>query len=120
MITIELNDPFTGEWTCFLETAETYNGNPITDIMCDGIIYKKIDGKYYRRILENNEVNVQWFGAKGDGITDDTAAVQLAINFLKSIEGGTVFFPKGKYVITNVDFIGKQYSNISIIGNHAI
>lgn len=120
MTTIELNDPFTGEWTSFLETTETYNGNTITDAMCDRIIYKKIDNKYYRRILENDQVNVQWFGAKGDEVNDDTEAVQLAVDFLKSIQGGTVFFPKGKYVISNIDFIGKEYSNISIIGNQTI
>lgn len=120
MSTIELNDPFTGEWTVFLETNETYNGKIIADAICDGIIYKKIDQKYYRRVLENNEVNVSWFGAKGDEVNDDTEAVQLAVDFLKSIEGGTLFFPKGKYLITNVDFIGKEYSNISIIGNQTI
>ncbi|MEJ5106645.1 glycosyl hydrolase family 28-related protein [Chryseobacterium sp. MYb328] len=120
MNTIELNDVFTGEWTVFLETNENYIGNPITDAMCDEIIYKKIDQKYYRRVLENNEVNVQWFGAKGDGITEDTHAVQLAVDFLKNIKGGTLFFPKAKYVIQSVDFIGKEYSNISIIGNQAV
>lgn len=120
MITIELNDPLTGEWTTFLETTTTYNGDPLTDSICDGIIYKKIDNTYYRRILENDQVNVKWFGAKGDEVNDDTNAVQLAVNFLKSIEGGTLFFPKGKYIITHIDFIGKEYSNISIIGNQTV
>ncbi|GEM_PF-1672412 len=120
MATIELNDQFTNEWTVFEEANKAFNGNLITDMICDGIIYKKVDSKYYRRILENDAVNVKWFGAKGDELNDDTAAVQLAVDFLKSIEGGTVFFPKGKYLISNIDFIGKEYSNISIIGNQAI
>jgi hypothetical protein len=38
------------------------------------------------------------FGAKGDGVTDDTASVQNAINSL-STTGGTVYFPEGKYRI---------------------
>lgn len=49
-------------------------------------------------------VNVLDFGAKGDNITDDTAAIQAAIDFAESIKGGTsilhgavVKFPPGQY-----------------------
>lgn len=41
-------------------------------------------------------VNVKTFGAKGDGITDDTAAIKAAI---ASITDGVVVFPQGNYVI---------------------
>lgn len=41
--------------------------------------------------------NVKCFGAIGDGITDDTAAIQAAIN--SSPKKGTVFFPRGTYII---------------------
>lgn len=40
-------------------------------------------------------VNVKDFGAVGDGVTDDTAAVQTAIHFLP--EGGLLRFPAGSY-----------------------
>lgn len=42
-------------------------------------------------------VNVKDFGAVGDGVTDDTAAIQAAINYCFSNGGGSVFFPKGNY-----------------------
>lgn len=42
----------------------------------------------------------QRFGAVADGIADDTAAVQAAIDSLP-LEGGTVFFPAGTYRITD-------------------
>lgn len=42
-------------------------------------------------------VSVKTFGAKGDGTTDDTAAVQAAINAVGS-SGGTVIVPVGNYL----------------------
>lgn len=38
-------------------------------------------------------INVLKYGAKGDGITDDTDAIQAAINAVCARGGGTVFFP---------------------------
>ncbi|HKP88888.1 MAG TPA: glycosyl hydrolase family 28-related protein [Thermoleophilaceae bacterium] len=47
-------------------------------------------------------VNVKDKGARGDGLTtptDDTAAIQSAINDVAATGGGTVFFPPGDYVV---------------------
>jgi hypothetical protein len=44
--------------------------------------------------------NVKLFGAKGDGATDDTAAIQAAIDFLNTNNiSGTIFFPVGIYIV---------------------
>lgn len=43
--------------------------------------------------------NVEDYGAVHDGVTDDTAAIQSAINTCYDAGGGTVFFPNGTYII---------------------
>ncbi|MBC8986172.1 hypothetical protein H9X96_10345 [Pedobacter sp. N36a] len=56
------------------------------------IFHKDVSG------LNGNYLNVNMFGAKGDGVTDDTNALQKALNNGK---GRTIFFPKGNYIITS-------------------
>lgn len=51
-------------------------------------------------LKSNLGFNVRDYGAKGDGTTDDTTAVQNAINACSAAGGGTVAFPTGTYAIT--------------------
>jgi len=44
-------------------------------------------------------VNVKDFGAVGDGVADDTAACQSAIDYVVAQGGGQVFFPFGTYLL---------------------
>jgi hypothetical protein len=43
--------------------------------------------------------NVLSYGAAGDGSTDDTAAIQAAINAAGTTGGGVVYFPRGVYIV---------------------
>lgn len=45
-------------------------------------------------------VPVENFGAKGDGVTDDAAAIQSAIDSIKTT-GGTLFFKSGTYIVNS-------------------
>lgn len=50
-------------------------------------------------LIEGASVNVLDYGAVGDGVTDDTAAIQAAITSLGP-NGGTVWLPVGTYKVT--------------------
>jgi hypothetical protein len=47
-------------------------------------------------------VSVKDFGAVGDGVSDDTAAIQAAIDFLSPL-GGTLQIPKGAYIVSDAN-----------------
>jgi hypothetical protein len=46
--------------------------------------------------------NVKSYGAVGDGVTDDTTAIQAAITAAENAGGGTVYFPRGKYAASGL------------------
>ena len=64
-------------------------------------------------------------GAKGDGITDDAAAIQSCIDYAASIGGGRLFFPPGTYLIgdtltwtaDNIIFVGSDLA-LTILRDH--
>lgn len=55
---------------------------------------------YALNAKSNNVYNVKDYGAVGDGTTNDTTAIQTAINAVKVAGFGTVYFPDGTFVIT--------------------
>jgi hypothetical protein len=53
-------------------------------------------GAWVRIIGEN--VNLRWFGATGDGVTDDSTAIQAAITYSVSNDK-SLFCPSGTYIL---------------------
>ncbi|MFN9108497.1 MAG: glycosyl hydrolase family 28-related protein [Bacteroidota bacterium] len=56
-------------------------------------------------------INGKWFGAVGDGITDDTFAVQSAVDFALRYRVGSILYPAGEYIITQTIQINLSYAN---------
>lgn len=56
--------------------------------------------RWYREGGRDDALNVAWFGALGDGTTNDTTAFTNAFNAMR-VAGGVVYVPTGKYVLAS-------------------
>lgn len=65
-----------------------------------GFLYPTAVGRTLYSKLIDYPFSVKDFGAVGDGATDDTTAIQNALNYLVST-GGVCYFPTGLYRITS-------------------
>jgi hypothetical protein len=91
------------------------------------IIAPTVGAGRWLRIFDGNTVNVHWFGAKGDGATDDRIAIQAAIDYISVTGRGTVWLNEKIYFITdyltmNANWIalrGKGRWATRIVINHA-
>ena len=66
-------------------------------------------------------VNIKDFGAKGDGVTDDTAAIQAAVDYALSHGRYTVWMPDGTYITSDTIQLGyglspNQFTSIGLSG----
>ncbi|WP_158606366.1 glycosyl hydrolase family 28-related protein [Paenibacillus ginsengarvi] len=96
-----------------------------------GLILVSSSGARYKRIVENDRYSVKWFGAKGDGVTDDLDIIQAAIDVVFALGGGIVFFPKGTYIVSpllqtrrivpknNVHLLGEGPNSVIKVKNDA-
>lgn len=77
-----------------------------------GLIGYHAGGAAIGRSLQDrlrDQISVRDFGAVGDGIADDTAAIQSAINAVVTTSGGCLYFPRGTFRITNKLVIPVSY-----------
>lgn len=78
--------------------------------------------KARNQMIEGAYVNVQDFGALGDDSTDDTLAIQAAIDSVQSSAyGGAVYLPAGTYKITTaLNITSKKVSMFGAGGSSSV
>ncbi|HEY3248400.1 MAG TPA: right-handed parallel beta-helix repeat-containing protein [bacterium] len=71
-------------------------------------------------------VSITSTGARGDGLTDDTSAIQRALDAVGSAGGGTVTIPAGTFRVTSppkgdryYPYVLRVHSNTAVIGSGA-
>jgi hypothetical protein len=72
-------------------------------------------GSTTARTFENrfaDVINVKDFGAKGDGVTDDYAAIQAALDSIVNPKPTAVYFPQGNYMISNTLRVKTSYTGL--------
>lgn len=99
-----------------LDLWKTQNGAIDWKVLVNGVAttiqtaFSQVSGLFYN-------VRASAYGAAGDGTTDDTSAIQAAIDDANSDGGGTVFFPAGIYRITSALTLKIQ---VSLMGANAL
>ncbi|MGV3763843.1 right-handed parallel beta-helix repeat-containing protein [Parapedobacter sp.] len=76
---ILLYDPNTADSVEYQLTDTWEDGSEMNSSKADGIVYINRNGRFYKRKFEG-PVMASWFGAKGDGKTDDTKSLQKLFN----------------------------------------
>ncbi|RFS17022.1 glycosyl hydrolase family 28-related protein [Emticicia sp. C21] len=101
-----VNDGGGGQF--YWDAASTATDNGGTVIQATGVS----TGRWLR--IVSDEVSVRWFGAKGDGATDDSMAIQKAIDYCAISLESIVYFPKGTYIANDNLYL---YNKVSLCGN---
>ena len=61
-------------------------------------------------------ISIKDYGATGDGVTDDTAAIQAAITYAASVVGCNIFVPQGTYICSGTIIFPTRSIGISLNG----
>jgi hypothetical protein len=94
-----------GGWFAYAP-ADTTSADNAGTIIVDAV------GRRWYRDTQNAPLSVKWFGAKGDGTTDDTTAIRNTI-----AQGVAVHLPRGTYLVTdalNLVTLGQTVSGAGI------
>ena len=97
MCTAMGSSPGTATWTAIAAASGTLvgDGSAVTVIPTGASTARSL-----ANLFADEYINVKTFGAVGNDLTDDTAAINAALTAAGSI-GAPVYFPRGKYKVTS-------------------
>lgn len=89
-------------------------GSPPVNDPHEGVYVPSNTPRYHWQRANAAEINVRWFGARGDGTTDDTAKINAAIGIAAALGTSEVLVPPGVYMIEPVKAHIVMKSNVSL------
>lgn len=102
---IKLEDGSVAVPSAFFESAPTsgiYKSGDGTGIAAAGsAVIEATSTSITNHMAPIDPFNVKYYGAVGDGVTDDETAFQAALDFI-SITGGSMTIPEGTYIISRL------------------
>lgn len=85
-----------------------------------GTVIVAADGARWK-LAQTARISVKQFGAKGDGVTIDDAAINAALAHAESVTGGAIHFPAGIYQVTNIEWdietLSEHGSRVALTGD---
>lgn len=72
--------------------------------------------RWFRDLGAGDKISVRWFGAKGDGTTDDHTAIAATVAFVSARKGGTVWFPASAQPYCTTQMIEVTTSAVKLAG----
>lgn len=112
-----------GDITLRTDLASTSTGKGSSLVAYKGALADEVNTTL--KVFADPTYLLSRWGAVGDGVTDDSAAIQKAINAMPDV--GTLIFDKPSYVVSNVTIskgvtlLGSDFSQsgVHLINNHA-
>lgn len=117
--TAYVNQQIAAVYADFANTSNTAKGDALVGFKQSnsaGVLTGAVGKTVHQKLQEL--VSVKDFGAVGDGTTDDTAAIQAAVNYVCSTNISSLFFPFGsgeRYKLSSTIIVPR--ANIALIGN---
>ena len=84
------------------------------DTIDEKTIIELYDDYLIAELIKEDTMNVKQFGAKGDGLTDDTTSIQTALDYCKNIN-----VPSGTYMVDATEHISPNTGNKLVLSNDA-